>query len=99
MRPFPGIAPNPHHNINVGDPDVAGSFEIINNAEDEMTMNDIAGQRMGGVNQGNAVVQPSFKNSFSMAASLKQLNRTDAEVKSGTPQNGNPNPNILAAQQ
>lgn len=53
---------------------------------------------MGVMMNNPTVVQPSFKNSFSMAASLKQLNRTDAEVKQGTPLNSNPNPNILEAQ-
>ena len=44
MRPFPGIAPNPHNIINVGDPsDVAGSFEFLNHAESqEMTVNEIS---------------------------------------------------------
>ena len=53
------------------DGDDPGSFEIIGNADEVDQFRP----------QQRQAVQPSLKNSFSMAASLKQLNRTDADMK------------------
>ena len=52
-------------------PSAAQSFEHIPNVEEVMLMHDVGGR---------AAMQPSFKNSFSMAASLKQLNKGEADV-------------------
>ena len=65
MRQFPGTAANPNYIQNLED--FVGSSPHEQSNVDEVRIADLSNQ-FGG----NHRVQPSFKNSFSMAASLKQ---------------------------